>query len=325
MNTNKLIISIITTAFNEEALLPSFIDQVRSTMEALEYDFEIVITDNGSIDGTLKILKEACEADSRVKYISLTRNFGHQGGLIAALEYCSGDAIISMDADLQHPPEKIPDLIQKWEEGFEVVFTVKTGSTESFARRMTNHLFYKTLSRISGLEMTSGQSDFRLMDRKALDQLLSLSETNKFLRGLSRWIGYKSTNVEYIAQERLSGKTKFKLINLYNFAIDGVFSFSTFPVHLIMLFGLVISAASLLYATLIVVTWVYSMIFNVGSNLLPSGWTSIAIGIFFLGGVQLVSIGVLGEYIARAFEETKRRPSFIVREASQSLDKTSGE
>ncbi len=316
---NKALISLAITAYNEESVLEKLYERLVATLAGVDFPFEIVIVDNGSSDRTLEILKGLHEQDPRLKYVSLSRNFGHQGGLVAAMEHCTGDAIISMDADLQHPPELIPELIARWQEGNRIVYTIKNEQKLSWPRATFNRAYYFSLSRLSGFDLGGGQSDFRLVDRHALDILLALNEKNKFLRGLVKWIGFPQCAVSYDVAERYRGTSKFSTIDLWRFALDGLLSFSAIPIHVFSMIGLIASALSLLYFGFVMAVWIGVSFFGVNQNILPLGWSSLAAGVFFIGGVQLIGIGLLGEYLARIFDEVKNRPTYLVQEKASGL------
>jgi polyisoprenyl-phosphate glycosyltransferase len=310
--TDKLLISIATTAYDEAPNLPLLHERIVRSLEPTGHPFEIVITDNGSSDGSLSVIEALRAKDPRVKYVSLSRNFGHQGGLLAALDHCQGEAVICMDADLQHPPEVIPEMIRRWQEGYNVVYTVKNEEGTSWLRRRANQLFYALVSYLSGIDLTGGQADFRLMDRASLDAMLSLRENNKFLRGLSKWVGFSQTAIVFDVAERHKGQSKFRFFHLWRFALDGLFSFSAIPIHVFAAVGAGISLLSLLYFLVVICVGIGVWFFGFDPGMLPPGWGTLAAGIFFLGGVQLIGIGLLGEYLARIFDEAKGRPPYII-------------
>jgi polyisoprenyl-phosphate glycosyltransferase len=311
--TNALI-SVVAPAFNEEENLIALYERCKKIVEDGGSAFEMVIAENGSIDGSLKVLRDLHAKDPRVNYVSLSRNFGGQGGLLAGLEHCHGDAVVTMDADLQHPPEKIPDLLEKWETGFDVVTSRRLSNPDTgLFRQLLNNLFYKFMDSASGIPLSERQSDFRLMDRSALDALLSLPEKNKYFRCLSYWVGFSQAYIEYEAAPRLKGVTKFRPLDLLKFAAEGITAFSVLPLHIFAVIGTVISVGSLFYGLIILLDWMFSKDFNA-----PPGFATLSIGIYFLGGVQLIGIGVLGEYLGRVYDEARGRPGYIVREATGS-------
>lgn len=309
------LVSIVAPAYNEEKNLPALYARVRAVMEKEGRDFELIVVENGSSDSSLAILKSLRAKDSRVNFLSLSRNFGHQGALIAGLEYSRGDAVISMDADLQHPPEVIPEMLKLWDQGYDVVYTVKQeNKAQPLIRRALDRMFYRIINKLSGIEL-HGQSDFRLLGRKALNELCKLPERNKFLRGLSSWIGLKQAGISYRVNPRVAGSSKFKFIHLIELGIDGIFSFSIIPLRIFTIFGILMSAGSFLYGLYLL--GLTAFINLTGSGLsMPSGWATLAVTLLFFGGVQLIGIGLLGEYLGRVYDEVKKRPVYIVKEAS---------
>ena len=307
-------ISIVSPIYNEESSIEELCQRVSDAMERSGENFEFILVDNGSSDRSLEIIKNLRKKDKRIKFISLSRNFGHQGGILAGLAKASGGAVISIDGDLQHPPELIPTLIELWRQGNDIVSTAKIiNSSDGWLRLNSRHLFYKIISLISNVTLKYGQSDFRLIDRKIVDVLIEMQEKSVFLRGLVEWVGFKKAEVVYEPHQRKEGKTKFSFMEYINFAMDGILSFSTIPLKLFLFVGLIISCLSLFWAMFYFFMGIANLFFW-GGELLPPGSASISVGIFFLGGVQLIGIGVLGEYIGRIFKQTKNRPSFIINE-----------
>ncbi|MBF0139227.1 MAG: glycosyltransferase family 2 protein [Magnetococcales bacterium] len=308
------LLSVVVPLYNEEDNVGELYQRLRHVMQEMQQNYELVLVDNGSVDQTLSLIKALRRDDPHVHYVSLSRNYGHQGGLMAGLHRASGDVVISMDGDLQHPPELIPQLMQKWREGYEVVFTLKREDpSQSHRRRWINQTFYRFISYLSGLNLTGGQSDFRLMDRRALDAMNSLPEYGKFLRGLSHWIGFRQIGVVFDVDERFAGHSKFQFSELLRFGLSGIFSFSVVPLRVFSILGLVMAFLSLLHV-------VYSLSRAIYLDLIGSpvvaGYPTLVTGIFFLGGLQLIGIGLLGEYVGRVLDEVKQRPLYIVRESS---------
>jgi len=309
--TNRRLVSIASPAYDEELNLPHFCSAVSRVMDRLDYDYEIVIAENGSTDRSLEVLKKLRAGDKRIRFVSLTRNFGHQGGMLAALTHSRGDAVVTMDADLQHPPEVLPRLLAEWEKGFKIVNSEKEGARTGLLRRALDRLFYYTMGRVSNLQL--GQADFRLLDRQVVTQLLAFPEADKFLRGLISWMGFRQTTVIYKVAERRYGRTKFSRRSLFDFALHGIVSFSSAPLRLLMKLGLFLfipSALFLLY-TIGAVAWNLA---RPGVRALPPGWATLSVTVTFFGAVQLLAISVVGEYIGRIYTEIKRRPSFLVEE-----------
>jgi|TARA_Y100000588_G_scaffold111366_1_gene122121 dolichol-phosphate mannosyltransferase len=305
-------LSIIFPVFNEESNLRPLYSQITEVCDKLNMDYEMIFVDNGSHDLSLKTIRDLKKSDGKVKYISLSRNFGHQGGLFAGMSYASGEAIITMDADLQHPPDLIPTMLSLWNEGYQIVNTTKKQNHMNGIKGIQVRLFYWLISRMSGVKLSFGQSDFRLIDRKALDILLTMPERRKFIRGIVNWIGFSQTSIQYSVAERLTGQSKFSYRSLFSFALDGIFSFSTLPLRFFIGLGTSVALLSLLYAVIAASLGIAKYVYP---NLqLPPGWATLAVAISFLGSVQLIAIGVLGEYVGRIYEQTKGRPTFIVSE-----------
>lgn len=303
--------SVVAPAFNEAANIHALYSEVKSAIEPLGHDFELLIVDNGSTDNSLEILKDLRSKDSRVGFVSLSRNFGHQGGLIAGLEHSRGDVVISMDADLQHPPAAIVDMLEQWRKGFDVVGARRSSEAgTSRLRRWTNRAFYGGVWSILGMTPATGQSDFRLMDRHALDALLALPEKDKFLRGLSSWIGFRQTSISFAQRARQAGETKFSLVHLIALTVSAISAFSILPLRLFTVIGLVVATSSVIYAI-----YVLASVIALGTDSLPPGWATLAIAVLFLGGVQLMGIGILGEYLGRTLGEVRARPAYVVQEA----------
>ncbi len=311
-------LSVVFPVYDEEGNLPVLYDRVLEAIRDTGMAYELVFVDNGSTDGSLLVIKGLAERDTRVRYVSLSRNFGHQGGLVAGLSYAQGDAVITTDADLQHPPSLIPEMVRLWREGYEVVYTSKRNTHLGGLKGLQVRLFYSIMSKVSGLKLSFGQSDFRLLDRKLVDVLLDIPEYRKFLRGTVEWMGFRQTGVEYEVTERYTGESKFSYGTLISFALDGILAFSTLPLRWVAAMGALVSSVALLYAIIVVVLGILSA--TGGAVSLPPGWATVASAITFFGGVQLLAIGIVGEYLGRVYEQTKGRPVFIVREMSDRED-----
>ncbi len=307
-------LSIISPVYNEAENLTELCARIKAAVEAAKEDFEIILVENGSNDDSSRIIREMRNKDPRIKYVILSRNFGHQGAIMAGLAHASGDAVISLDADLQHPPELIPKLVDLWRKGHEVVYTVKKIETEERGLRFfLTRSFYKFISSISDIGLAYGQSDYRLLDRKVVDVILSIPEKNKFLRGMVKWVGFSQVGVEYEVNLRKYGKSKFSFWNYINFAFDGIFSFSTIPLRVFLWCGMAIASFCVIWGLYYLFMGVINL-FLPNRDMLPPGSATITVGVFFLGGVQLIGIGCLGEYIGRIYSQTKERPDFIVKE-----------
>lgn len=313
-------ISVVAPAFNEEDNLRALFDRVKKALDGANTPFELLIIENGSYDGSLALLEQIHTEDPRINYVRLSRNFGHQGALTAGLSFARGDVVITMDADLQHPPEVLPTMVEKWRDGYDVIVaSAAENRTQSFARRLINRMYYSGIAAMSGLDLQGGLSDFRLMDRVAVDAMNRLPERARYLRGLARWIGFKQTSITYDIAERHRGKSKFSFGQVFRFGIDGILAFSILPLRLFLLLGFTVASSALSYAVYLVVSKTLSQYWDVGINPV-SGFTTLAAGVFFLGGVILMGIGLLGEYIGRIYDETKARPTFIVWESSYQDD-----
>ena len=271
------------------------------------FSIELIFVDDGSSDNTYKLLKSYSVDSAQVKLIRLSRNFGHQIAVTAGIEYASGDAIVLIDADLQDPPELIPKMIEKWQEGYDVVFCQrKKRNGESKFKVATAKVFYRILSYLSDVDIPIDTGDFRLMDRKVVDVLKKMPENDRFIRGMVAWVGFKQFALQYERKERFAGKSKYPFWKMVKFAVDGILSFSIKPLRLSTLFGFVSSLLAFIGMIYALIMWL------VGSPVL--GWTLMFIAIMFFGGVQLISLGIMGEYIGRSYVESKRRPLYAVRE-----------
>ncbi|WP_136615765.1 glycosyltransferase family 2 protein [Bradyrhizobium sacchari] len=299
------IVSIVIPAHNEAENLPILLRELCATITPLAR-LQIVCVDDGSTDGTFAVLLDAAKQDHRIKYIRLSRNFGHQAALRAGLFYSTGDCVVSMDADLQHPVRLVPDMIKKWQEGYEVVLTKRKQSDDlPIFKRFTSDLFYLVINGLSDVYIDPGSADFRLLDRKVVDVVKSLSETDFFLRGIIPWVGFKSCNIEYMPDRRRFGDTKYSLRKMISFAISGVVSNSIRPLRIATLLSAMISGLAALYM-------LYAVhIYFVYGQVVP-GWASVVVVVCFIGGLQLLVMGVVGEYIGRILRESRKRPGFVV-------------
>ncbi len=301
-------ISVVIPMYYEEEVARECYNRMKKVLSELEnYEYEMVFVNDGSKDKTLEILEDIAKDDKNVKVISFARNFGHQCAVTAGLKYVTGDAVCIIDADLQDPPELIGDMLKKWEEGYEVIYGKrKKRDGESFFKLFTAKMFYKTLNFFSDVDIPKDTGDFRLVDKKVVETINSLPEHNKFLRGLFSWVGYKQYAFEYERKERFAGKTKYPLKKMLKLASDGIISFSTKPLKIIGMLGIVsilISIGIMIYALL-----AYILKFNG----LTAGWTSIMVCITFFSGVQLTSLWIISEYIGRIYDESKGRPQYII-------------
>ncbi len=301
-------VSVVIPMYYEEEVANECYNRVLKVLTSIpEYDYEIIFINDGSKDKTLEILENIAKENNHVKVISFARNFGHQCAVTAGLKYVTGDAIVIIDADLQDPPELIPEMLKLWEDGNEVIYGKrKTRDGESKFKLLTAKMFYKTLNALSDVEIPKDTGDFRLVDKKVVDVINSLPEHNKFLRGLFSWVGFKQTPFEYERKERFAGKTKYPLKKMLKLASDGIISFSTKPLKIVGGLGII----SVIISLLILVYTILSFIFN--WNNLTAGWTSLMITMTFLSGIILISLWMIGEYIARIYDEVKQRPQYII-------------
>lgn len=316
MNPN-LTISLVIPAYNEEESIHGFFVRVNPIMEATGYDYEFVFVDDGSRDKTASILTDLASTHSNVRFVKLSRNFGKEAALTAGLNYATGDAVIPMDCDLQDPPELIPQMVAKWEEGFKVVHAVRRSrEKDSWLKRETAKTFYRVMSAITDVAIPNNCGDYRLMDRDVVEAILSFGERNRFMKGIMAAAGFRAASVEYDRPEREAGQTKFNFWKLWNFALDGITSFSTVPLRIWSYVGAIIALSSFSYAGWIIFKTAYW-------GVVTPGFATLLCVILFLGGVQLIGIGVLGEYLGRVVAETKQRPLFIVEAIYSAENRTS--
>ena len=301
-------ISFVVPVFNEEENIHEFHRRLTQVMAPLPYDYEILFIDDGSKDRTSQLIRELAEKDPHVQGYVFARNFGHQLALTCGLDQSTGDAVISMDGDLQHPPEMVPALLKKWEEGYEIVQTVRKATEDAtWFKNITSRLYYNLINSMSEGRVTPGGSDFRLMDRKAVDALNRFRERARFIRGMVNNLGFRYTTLEFVAPPRFAGHSKFNLRKMLRFALDGITAFSRVPLRLALYVGCIAGLGSiLLIGHVIYVKYVVQ-------DAVP-GWTTLAAAEFFLGGVELIGIGIVGEYVGRIFDEVKQRPLYIIRE-----------
>lgn len=307
-------VSIVVPVYNEGEVLPLLYERVRDVLESAGYSFEVVVVDDGSRDDSLEVLRYLSSKDPRLRYLSLSRNFGHQAAQVAGIEHSRGAAVITMDADLQHPPEVIPRMLELWKSGFDVVNTRKTTDGHDRLRRRTvDALFYRVLKSWSGLEVHG--SDFRLMDRRVVEALEQSPERQKCLRGLIAWLGFAHVTIPYRVARRACGSSKYTIRKRCDLALTALCSFSHFPLRLLTLFGIATAVPSLLYMGVVAVFGVYAY-FTGDHLLLPPGWAVLAGAISFFGGVQLVALGLVGEYLGGVHAEVKARPTYVLKEIS---------
>ena len=302
-------ISIVAPVFNEEAILPEFYRRVTAVMAELGEPYEIVLVNDGCRDGSPEIMRALHEEDPRVKIVSFSRNFGHQIAITAGTDFAHGEAVVVTDADLQDPPEAILDLIAKWREGYQVVYAVRAERQgETWFKEFTARLFYRLVAGITHVDIPLDTGDFRLMDRSVVETMKRMREQHRFMRGLSSWVGFKQTGVEYVRHERYAGETKYPVRKMLKFAMDGITGFSYVPLQLATYFGFVIAALSLIGIVLTISLRLFG-------NTAFYGQASTLVSVLFLGGIQLIFLGVIGEYLGRIYDEVKGRPLYIVAEA----------
>jgi glycosyltransferase involved in cell wall biosynthesis len=303
-------ISLIIPVCCEEQVVEESYRRMKSVMDSLaHHDHELIYIDDGSSDSTLSILRRLAAANSKVKIICLSRNFGHQIAITAGLDKAEGDAVIIIDADLQDPPELIPKMIEKWREGYRVVYAKRvTRRGEGKFKRWTASIFYRVLNKLTDTKIPINTGDFRLIDKRIVQEMRKVRERNRFIRGLTSWVGFEQTSIEYERDQRIAGETKYSFWKMVKFALDGIFSFSHRPLKISLalgVFSIFIGIAMILYV------FMGKIFFQ---QTVMSGWASILIVVVFFGGIQLFTIGIIGEYIARIYDEAKGRPLYIVRE-----------
>jgi polyisoprenyl-phosphate glycosyltransferase len=304
------LLTIIIPAYNEEPVLYQLYDRLSTVMKGLssDYGYELLFVNDGSTDKTVDIVKELRDDDPHISYVDLSRNYGKEIAMIAGLDHAKGDAVIIIDADLQHPPEFIPEMVMYWEEGYEDIYAKRMKREgESWLKKYTSKKYYEILKKTTRMPIYPDAGDFRLLDRRCVDALRRMRETQRYTKGMYGWIGFKKKEIEYVAAPRASGETKWNYLSLINLAIEGVTSSTTFPLRVSSFLGFFISFLALLYTIFVVIqTVIY------GSPV--SGYPTLLVSILFLGGIQLISIGIIGEYLGRIFIETKNRPLYFVEE-----------
>jgi dolichol-phosphate mannosyltransferase len=306
---NVPMISIVIPAHNEESNIVVMRQRLAAVLDTYG-DYEILFVDDGSSDTTLQKIEKLAQTDPKVKYISFSRNFGHQKALRAGLDHAVGQCAITLDADLQHPPELIPKMIELWKQGYEAVSAFRENSSDlSLFKRKTSEYFYKLLNYLSSVEVRPGAADFRLIDRAVLDVFKQIKEEHLFLRGMISWMGFRQCFIPYQQEKRLRGDSKYSLKKMVLLALDGITSFSVRPLHLTTLFGGIVSLSSFLYGLFAISAALFS-------NKVISGWTSMILSVLFLGGIQLLMLGIVGEYLGKLFIESKHRPAYIIKKSN---------
>lgn len=300
-------VSILVPAYNEEAVLPLFYNELCRIIDPLSdrYEFEVVFINDGSRDNTLQILKDFHNRDSRMNYIDMSRNFGKEVGMLAGFDNVSGDCVIIMDADLQEPPEVIPLMLARWEEGFDDVYGKRRNREQSAFKKMSSRMYHKMLSSISDIDMSDDGGDFRLLDRKCINALSSLRESQRYTKGMYSWIGFHKASVEYDIKERVAGTSKWNFRKLLHLALDGLTSHSVIPLKLSSYLGLIVSSIAFLYM-------IYVLFKAAIWGDPVAGFPTLLAVVLFLGGFILLGLGIIGEYLGRIFLETKMRPVYFM-------------
>ncbi|MDN5275183.1 MAG: hypothetical protein JWP06_1084 [Candidatus Saccharibacteria bacterium] len=314
--THRKKISLLIPAYNEQEVLRHLYERLNKLAgQTPDYDFEFLFINDGSRDKTLDIIKGFAESDHRIAYVNLSRNFGKETAMLAGIDHVTGDATVIIDADLQDPPELIPRMIALWEEGYDDVYAKRRSRAgESWFKKVTSETFYKLLQKSTSIPIQRDTGDFRLLSRRCIEALRQFRESQRYTKGMFSWIGYKKKEILYDRDPRAAGVTKWNYFKLINFAIDGITSFTTAPLRISSVLGILISFASFIYILFLVIRTTFY-----GSDL--AGYPSMMAVILFLGGIQLLSLGVIGEYIGRIFNETKNRPLYFIEEYHQSGDK----
>jgi dolichol-phosphate mannosyltransferase len=302
-------ICVIIPCYNEQENLLYVNQKLQKIFKAslcIKYSFRILFVNDGSTDETLEEIKKLCEKNSNIDFISFSRNFGHQQAIKAGIDHVYADAVITMDADLQHPPEFIPEFIKFWEKGYDVINSRNSYiKNQSLFKKITSKSFYTLINLLSHVKIESGTADFRLIDKKVLEQLRKLNEQNLFLRGIIPWLGFKQFTIEYSPEERKFGQTKYTLKKMFSLALAGITSFSIKPLRISIIFGLILSFLAIVYM-------IYALYIGLFTEKAIEGWTSVIVSVLFIGGLQLLMLGIIGEYLGKLFLENKKRPNYII-------------
>lgn len=302
-------VTILIPCYNEEQSLPLLYEQLAAlTDNHVEYDWEILFVNDGSKDNTIQLIKQLSQKDNRIAYVDLSRNFGKEAAMLVGFDYATGDCMVIMDADLQHPPHLIPEMLQHWEAGYDDVYAKRTTrGKESWLRKNLSLLYYKLLQKTTRVEILQNVGDFRLLDRKCIDTLKLLRESERYTKGMFCWIGFNKKEIEFEQGDRVAGETSWNYLSLFNLAIEGITSFTIAPLRLSTMMGIIVSIIAFIYMCVIItktIIW--------GEDV--QGFPTLMVVILFLGGVQLLSLGIIGEYLGRIFHETKNRPVYVVKE-----------
>lgn len=302
----KKLVSIVIPAHNEQDNILIILERIGKVFASSNYNFEVLLVDDGCTDDTLAVIKLAAATKPNIYYIEFSKNFGHQAALKAGLDHAHGDCVISLDADLQHPPELFCEMLKKWEEGYEIVYTKRLADKSlPLTKRVTSKYFYKLLNSLSDVELESGTADFRLLDRKVVEAFREFKEIEPFIRGLVKWMGFKQFGIEYFPDKRFSGSSSYSVAKMRGLAIHGVTSLSVRPLHTAVYLGFIFSFLSILY-----LPYVVHAIYT-GKDV--AGWASLIMTVVFFGGLQLIIMGIIGIYIGKMFMQSKNRPNYIIR------------
>jgi dolichol-phosphate mannosyltransferase len=308
MDREKAAISVVVPCFNEEAALPEMHRRLLSTFEEMQLRFELIYVDDGSSDSTPMLLREIQRSDKRIRVLRLSRNFGHQIAITAGLQHASGDGVVIIDADLQDPPETIKELIARWQEGYEVVYGQRSARAgETPFKLLSAKMFYRLIGRLSEVSIPVDVGDFRLMDRSVVNAINSMPERDRFIRGMVSWAGFHQTAVPYNRDARYAGASKYPSLKMIRFAVDGILSFSLAPLKFATAMGF--AASGLAFIGII-----YALFMRLFTEIWVTGWTLLFIAILFIGGIQLICLGIIGEYVGRSYHESKRRPLYLTME-----------
>lgn len=322
MSEPNPVLSVVVPLFNEAGNVFPLLERITSIVDALGVTYEIVLVNDGSRDATVAEIRQVMARQGNVVLIDLSRNFGHQLAATAGIEISRGDAVVLMDGDLQDPPELIAEFFTKWREGYDVVYAVRrTRKGESAFKILTAQVFYRVIKRLTNVAIPVDTGDFRLMSRRVVNALNESPERHRFLRGMVSWVGFNQIGVEYDRDERNAGITKYPFSKMFRFAIDGITSFSDVPLRFVSYFGFISSLVAFLYAIIVVAF----KLFSLNPPAYTKGWASTIVAIMFLGGVQLIGLGILGEYVGRIYEQVKGRPLYLVREISRSSPQSTHE
>ncbi len=322
MEENKKLVTILVPAYNEQEVLHLLYERLVKLMDSNpKYNFEVLLVNDGSKDNTFQIMQELREKDKRFCYLNLSRNYGKETAMIAGLDYCKGDAVVIIDADLQDPPELIPEMIKYWEEGYDDVYAKrKSREGETWLKKFTSKMYYKVLQSFTRIQIQKDTGDFRLLDRRCVEALKAIRETQRYTKGLFSWIGYNKKEILYDRDPRAAGQTKWNYAKLIDLSIDGITSFTTSPLRWSAIFGVLVSIIGFIYM-------IYIIIKTIITGIEVPGYASLMVVILFLGGVQLIFLGVIGEYLGRAFNEGKHRPLYFIdryneeKETNENLNK----